>query len=298
VPRIRSIKPEFWDSPSTASASLRVRLLFIAMWNWADDHGRGTANASQVLSFAFPNDAELPSLVAEAPRIYTEIRGSFGVVFYEVDGRRFYAIPSWNDHQKNERKAASKYPPPPEGITADQAPDWASVAEMRGTSAQTHGSSGTGTGEQGNRGTGESTSRPPLQTELTTPAPRPPRKTGTDIVLDNVRALNTQTSRHAEAAAIVTEFGAWLGTPLDAKTATETTAIVESCLIAGQTRDEIAAGMVLWSPSDSWSPSQIPKFITKAAARRKHRGVGKPTEKAITVAELAAELIAEMETTD
>lgn len=298
MPRIRSIKPEFWDSPSTASASVRVRLLFIAMWNWADDHGRGTANASQVLSFAFPNDAELPSLVAEAPRIYTEIRGSFGVVFYEVDGRRFYAIPSWNDHQKNERKAASKYPPPPEGITADQAPDWASVAEMRGTSAQTHGSSGTGTGEQGNRGTGESTSRPPLQTELTTPAPRPPRKTGTDIVLDNVRALNTQTSRHAEAAAIVTEFGAWLGTPLDAKTATETTAIVESCLIAGQTRDEIAAGMVLWSPSDSWSPSQIPKFITKAAARRKHRGVGKPTEKAITVAELAAELIAEMETTE
>lgn len=298
MPRIRTIKPEFWDSPSTASASLRVRLLFIAMWNWADDHGRGTANASQVLSFAFPNDAELPSLVAEAPRIYTEISGSFGVVFYEVDGRRFYAIPSWNDHQKNERKAASKYPPPPEGITADQAPDWASVAEMRGTSAQTHGSSGTGTGEQGNRGTGESTSRPPLQTELTTPAPRPPRKTGTDIVLDNVRALNTQTSRHAEAAAIVTEFGAWLGTPLDAKTATETTAIVESCLIAGQTRDEIAAGMVLWSPSDSWSPSQIPKFITKAAARRKHRGVGKPTEKAITVAELAAELIAEMETTE
>ena len=68
MPRIRSIKPEFWDSPSTASASLRVRLLFIAMWNWADDHGRGTANASQVLSFAFPNDAELQSLVAEAPR--------------------------------------------------------------------------------------------------------------------------------------------------------------------------------------------------------------------------------------
>ena len=298
MPRIRSIKPEFWDSPSTASASLRVRLLFIAMWNWADDHGRGTANASQVLSFAFPNDAELPSLVAEAPRVYAEVSAAFGVVFYEADGRRFYAIPSWNDHQKNERKAASKYPPPPEGITADQAPHWASVAEMRGTSAQTHGASGTGTGEQGNRGTGEISVRPPLQTELTTPTPRPPRKTGTDIVLDNVRALNTQTSRHAEAAAIVTEFGAWLGTPLDAKTATETTAIVESCLIAGQTRDEIAAGMVLWSPSDSWSPSQIPKFITKAAARRKHRGVGKPTEKAITVAELAAELIAEMETTE
>jgi hypothetical protein len=108
-----------------------------------------------LLSFAFPNDAELPSLVAEFPRVCTEVSDAFGVVWYEVSGRRYYAIPSWDAHQKNERKAASKYPPPPEGVSAGQRPHWATVAEMRGTSEPTHGSSGTGTGEQGNRGTGE-----------------------------------------------------------------------------------------------------------------------------------------------
>lgn len=296
MPRIRSIKPEFWDSPSTASASLRVRLLFIAMWNWADDHGRGTANASQVLSFAFPNDAELPSLVAEAPRIYTEIRGSFGVVFYEVDGRRFYAIPSWNDHQKNERKAASKYPPPPEGITADQAPDWASVAEMRGTSAQTHGSSGTGTGEQGNRGTGESTSRPPLQTELTTPTPRPPRKTGTDIVLDNVRALNTQ-ARTVTALAIATAFSDSLPVPIESDTLREIAAVIEKCIRDGIPPPAIAAGLQGWAASSSWAPSQIPKFILKAnCGPSQAPTTGKPTEKALSYDQALAELLQEVTT--
>ncbi|EUA31270.1 bacteriophage gp78 domain protein [Mycobacterium xenopi 3993] len=43
MPRIRTIKPEFWDSPDTAAADLRTRLLYIAMWNWADDYGIGDA---------------------------------------------------------------------------------------------------------------------------------------------------------------------------------------------------------------------------------------------------------------
>lgn len=296
MPRIRSIKPEFWDSPSTASASLRVRLLFIAMWNWADDHGRGTANASQVLSFAFPNDAELPSLVAEAPRVYAEVSAAFGVVFYEADGRRFYAIPSWNDHQKNERKAASKYPPPPEGITADQAPHWASVAEMRGTSAQTHGASGTGTGEQGNRGTGEISVRPPLQTELTTPTPRPPRKTGTDIVLDNVRALNTQ-ARTVTALAIATAFSDSLPVPIESDTLREIAAVIEKCIRDGIPPPAIAAGLQGWAASSSWAPSQIPKFILKAnCGPSQAPTTGKPTEKALSYDQALAELLQEVTT--
>lgn len=299
--RIRTIKPEFFTDPDVAKLDPRARLLYIAMWCAADDFGVGETNINSLLGLAFPDSDEVSAPLLR--RFCADIAQHLRVTFYEVRGRHYYAIPTWEKHQKLERRSDRRKHPAPDD--SDATPDLRilpppeSAPELR----RENGAESCeilpeqGKGNRG-KGTGESTSRPPLQTELTTPAPRPPRKTGTDIVLDNVRALNTQTSRHAEAAAIVTEFGAWLGTPLDAKTATETTAIVESCLIAGQTRDEIAAGMVLWSPSDSWSPSQIPKFITKAAARRKHRGVGKPTEKAITVAELAAELIAEMETTE
>jgi hypothetical protein len=149
MPRIRTIKPEFWDSPGTARASLRARLFYIALWNWADDYGVGTANPKQLIGFAFPNDDDMS--VAEFPRLRTEVSECYGTVWYEVDGRPFYAIPAWDDHQKNERRARGKYPRP------DQATR--TIAEKHGASAQTHGASGTGTGEQGNRGTGEQGNR-------------------------------------------------------------------------------------------------------------------------------------------
>jgi hypothetical protein len=145
MPRIRTIKPEFWDSPGTAKASLRARLFYIALWNWADDYGVGTANPKQLIGFAFPNDDDVS--VADFPRLRTEVADCFGTVWYEVDGRPYYEIPTWDEHQKNERRANRKNPPSDQGILWD--------AETHGTSVQTRGRSGFGTGEEGNRGTGE-----------------------------------------------------------------------------------------------------------------------------------------------
>ena len=157
--RIRSIKPEFWRSPSTAKASPRARLLYIAMWNWCDDFGVGEWTPRELLGFAFPNDEDVTS--TELQCLCTEVATCFGTQFYLINGRRFYCIPSWDDHQKNERRAQGKYPRP-------DAPD-ATVdaevhgnAEKRGSSVQTHGDTGTGTGEQGNRGTGNREQGNPL----------------------------------------------------------------------------------------------------------------------------------------
>ncbi len=52
MPRIRAIKPEFWSSPQLPSDPWS-RLLYIAMWNWADDNGIGTAGVREMLGFAF-----------------------------------------------------------------------------------------------------------------------------------------------------------------------------------------------------------------------------------------------------
>ena len=167
MPRIRTIKPEFFDSPSTASASFEARLFFIALWCWADDYGVGTANPGQLIAFAFPNDNI--ETRTEFPRLRTEVADSFGVQWYEVNGRPFYAIPSWENHQKNERRAVKRNPPPDQGIP--------SRAEMRGSSVQLSGRSGTGkgTGEQGNRGKGteEKESATHSSSEIAHAIPRP-----------------------------------------------------------------------------------------------------------------------------
>ena len=155
--RIRTIKPEFWDSPSTAKASPWARLLFIAMWNWADDYGRGTANLKELEGFAFPNDDDFKDSSGNTVHfreLVAEVSECFGVVLYEVDNRPYYEIPSWDAHQRNERRSKqSKYPSPL--VSGHKAETPEGVAEIPYKNTETPNISGTGTGEQGNRGTGE-----------------------------------------------------------------------------------------------------------------------------------------------
>ena len=37
--RIRTIKPEFWSDEKVGGLPLACRLLFIGLWNFADDYG-------------------------------------------------------------------------------------------------------------------------------------------------------------------------------------------------------------------------------------------------------------------
>lgn len=166
--RIRTIKPEFWSSPAMAGLDPWVRLLYIAMWNWADDSGRGTANPRELGGFAFPNDEDITS--ADIRRILGEVRRAFGVVFYEVGGRPYYWIPSWDKHQKIDKRSLPKHPAPEDGTPWNPDPDddtftapdqherrtSAGSAEPSGESAETPpnppGTLGAGIR---NRGTGE-----------------------------------------------------------------------------------------------------------------------------------------------
>lgn len=110
--RIRSIKPEFFDSPSTAKASPYARLLYIAMWCWADDWGIGDANPRRLLSFAFPSDGTSEVEPRNFRRLASEVAETYGVQWYEHDGREYYAIPSWEEHQRTEKKAKRRNPGP------------------------------------------------------------------------------------------------------------------------------------------------------------------------------------------
>ena len=128
--RIRTIKPEFFTSPDTAHVSHAARLLYIAMWSWADDHGRGELNAMQLRAFAFPEDdpwldwaldhpaEEAPSEIvgnSDGERrkfmgLLAEVVGGFGIVVFEHRGRKFYEIPTWSKHQRTERTDVGREP--------------------------------------------------------------------------------------------------------------------------------------------------------------------------------------------
>ena len=151
MPRIRTFKPEFFRSPDTAKASPQARILYMAMWSWANDEGIGETNLYGLLGFAFPDEDELT--VKDLQRLLAEVRGSYGVVFYGHQKRFYYSIPSWDSHQKTERRAANRFPKPDH---PDSYPDlrFGTSEDEQGNSASTQGNPPAGTGEPRNLGMG------------------------------------------------------------------------------------------------------------------------------------------------
>ena len=155
--RIRAIKPEFWSSPDIAKLSFGARLTYIALWNWADDFGRGTFNPREFLGFAFPNDESVT--VSDLISFVGELRRHVGVRFYVVGERKFYDIPSWNLHQKMDKRVKrSKYPNFSQGIPwlIEEDRPLPAKTSLSENYADMSGENGvTLPLEQGNRGTGE-----------------------------------------------------------------------------------------------------------------------------------------------
>lgn len=107
--RIRSIKPDFWTSEQVMECSPIARLMFVGMWNFADDHGRMPCAPKTIKAQIFPSD-DIDS--ANVRRMVDELSSNGLVRLYEVDGKEFLLITGWH-HQKIDKRQAAKYPEPP-----------------------------------------------------------------------------------------------------------------------------------------------------------------------------------------
>ena len=105
--RIRSIKPEFWESESLGKVSREARLLFIGLFSCCDDVGRARASSRLLASRLFPYDDDafkrLPGWMAEL-----EKQGCIRI--YVVDGESYLDLPKWANHQKIDKPSISKLP--------------------------------------------------------------------------------------------------------------------------------------------------------------------------------------------
>lgn len=107
--RIRTIKPEFWSNEKIMNSSRNSRLLFIGLWNFADDAGRMADSAKTIKAQIFPGDDDVCSTMV---RGMLDELSSIGLLQkFEVDGRAYLQITGW-DHQKIDRPRPSKIPSP------------------------------------------------------------------------------------------------------------------------------------------------------------------------------------------
>lgn len=106
--RIRSIKPEFWESESLGRVSREARLLFIGLFSCCDDHGRARASSRLLASRLYPYDDDA---LKKLPAWIEELEKERCIRLYKVNGESYLDIPKWLNHQKIDKPSASKLPP-------------------------------------------------------------------------------------------------------------------------------------------------------------------------------------------
>lgn len=115
--RIRSVKPEFWlDRSFVRKVPNRdARMLYQALWNIADEHGRLGGDPHYVKGQCFPyqEDDDLTPVVID--KLLDELAHAGKVVRYEADGDPYLFLPNLHKHQRLESgKVPSRLPPPPD----------------------------------------------------------------------------------------------------------------------------------------------------------------------------------------
>lgn len=110
--RIRTIKPEFWQSESLSRVSREARLLFIGLFSACDDSGKTRAASRFLASLLFPYDLDA---LQHIDRWLEELEREGCVRRYKVDGNTYLEIPKWLSHQKIDKPSKSKLPEFAEG---------------------------------------------------------------------------------------------------------------------------------------------------------------------------------------
>ena len=120
--RIRSLKPEFWQDRKLARLCTRdARMLYMALWNLSDEHGRLLGDPRSITGLCFPFDDDLDP--AAIDRLLGELIAAGRVVRYEVDGDPYLYLPKLAKHQRLEpAKVPSRLPPPPPAAGPDGTP--------------------------------------------------------------------------------------------------------------------------------------------------------------------------------
>lgn len=119
--RIRSVHPGLWTDERFVSVSPLARLLFMGIWNEADDQGSFEWSPLKLKMRLLPADN------ADAGTLLAELEAAGCVRRYEVEGRQLGAVRNFTTYQRP-KKPNSVYPQPDEvrnfvGIKAASVPN-------------------------------------------------------------------------------------------------------------------------------------------------------------------------------
>jgi hypothetical protein len=146
--RIRTIKPEFWRSEDIAKLDWGTRLVYVGLWSYVDDNGVGRDDWRIITAELFALDDPLTEPSVRVQTALDTLSAGGQIVRYTVRGKAYIEILAWDSHQVINRPSKARFP----RSDAQSAKTHGALTEPSMTDQNMPGA---GTGEQGNRGTGE-----------------------------------------------------------------------------------------------------------------------------------------------
>lgn len=152
--RNRIIKPEFWSDAKVGRLSFGARLLYIAMWNFADDYGTISASPRRLLGDAFENDESVH--IGDVTRWLAEIEAEGMIKRFTAEEKEWYEIPKFSSHQKGFHKSDRRNPENPARTGNNPACDNGTDACDSHASCMPNGNgNGNGNGNENGNGAGD-----------------------------------------------------------------------------------------------------------------------------------------------
>lgn len=107
--RIRTIRPEFYQSESVGSMTWKARLVFINLWSYVEDNGVNLDNPRLFRGQCMPYD---DSVLDDIEDVFAELEQCGSIIRYERDGKRLLFIPGFEKWQNIQRPGTCHYLPP------------------------------------------------------------------------------------------------------------------------------------------------------------------------------------------
>ncbi len=311
--RIRSTKPEFWQSETIGQLDWDTRLVLKALESYVDDNGVGRDREVFFAASAFPHD------VAKSPEICAKVSGSLQklaevgiIVRYAYDGERLIYVRHWKRWQYVDKPKAGRYPRPDGSLNYREPVDetigpgqyWSNPSkgtavrevspELRETFANSSGSyPQIQSGEQGNRGTEEQKKDddPPLEPPDDLDDPGQPNEVVGDAPkhIDNPAKPARRHPSSASKTVVRQELGA-AGYP---RTILERLAVQVENLARERHPDQlIREALREWDRRDNCDiPEYLPTVLGDLVKRSRATpgATGRPVHKVRGLAELAHE---------
>ena len=118
--RIRTIKPDFFQSEDVATLSYRARLTWIGLWTYVDDAGRCKDNARLIKGHVWPLEDEVTA--KEVEEDLAELSAGGRIVRYSVAGDKLIQVQKWTSHQRLAKPTPSRLPAFP-GTDTEEVPN-------------------------------------------------------------------------------------------------------------------------------------------------------------------------------